>query len=120
MQSTERTLLRLHVEAVWGIQLPSFIQSDTLLPSLPLLSPATKHPSWKLCAAAITGDRVNIWRPDDQARERAALLTRENEALAMPPTAATPAITRDLALHQLASPTIDRTTLPQLARPLAS
>jgi len=117
MQSTERTLLRLHVEAVWGIQLPSLIQSDTLLSSL---SPASKHPSWKLCAAAITGDRVNIWRSDVQATERAALLTRANEALAMPSTAATQGISREVALHQVASPTMDMTTVQQLARPLTS
>src|SRR2546421_786158 len=123
MQSTERTLLRLHVEAVWGIQLPSFIQSDTSLPSLPslpLLSPASKHPSWKLCAAAITGDRVNIWRSDVQATERAALLTRANEALAMPPTEATQGISREVALHQVALPTMAMTTVQQLARPLTS
>ncbi len=120
MQSTERTLLRLHVEAAWGLQLPSFIQSDTLLSLLSSLSPESKQPTWKLCAAAITGDRVNIWRPDVRTTERAALLARANEALAMLPTVATQGISREVALHQVASPTMDMTTVQQLARPLTS
>ncbi|MDQ6645378.1 MAG: hypothetical protein M3Y76_13105, partial [Chloroflexota bacterium] len=82
MQLSERTLLRLHVEAVWGVQLPAILQSDIAL------SHESKQPSWKLCAAAITGDHVTIWRPDVHATEREALLARGYEALALPPTIA--------------------------------
>jgi hypothetical protein len=115
MQLSERTLLRLHVEAVWGVQLPAILQSDIAL------SHESKQPPWKLCAAAVTGDHVNIWRPDARAAEREALLARAHEALALPPTIAVARdISREVALQQVASPNMDMTTVQQLARPLTS
>jgi hypothetical protein len=67
MALTERTLLRLHVDAVWGVRLPSITQSDvTLLPE-------SQQPSWKLCAAEISGERVHIWRIGVDAIEREEL-----------------------------------------------
>ncbi|HAE84644.1 MAG TPA: hypothetical protein DCK85_14760 [Ktedonobacter sp.] len=115
MQLSERTLLRLHVEAVWGVQLPAILQSDIAL------SRESKQPPWRLCAAAITGDHVNIWRPDVPTVERDALLARAHEALALPPTiAGARDISREVALQQVASPTMDMTTVQQLARPLTS
>lgn len=115
MQLSERTLLRLHVEAVWGVQLPAILQSDIAL------SHESKQPPWKLCAAAITGGHVNIWRPDVRAAEREALFARAHEALALSPTvAAARDISREVALHQVAAPTMDMTTVQQLARPLTS
>src|SRR5437660_895328 len=115
MQLSERTLLRLHVEAVWGVQLPAILQNDIAL------SHESKQPPWKLCAAAITGGHVTIWRADVREAEREALLVRAHEALALPPTVATARdISREVALHQVATPTMDMTTVQQLARPLTS
>ena len=110
---TERALLRLHVEAVWGVRLPSIVQSNvTLLPE-------SLQPSWKLCAAQMSDDRVYIWRAGVDAMERKALLASTHEALALPPTAAAAAgINRDIALHQMASPTMDVATVQHIARHL--
>ncbi|MDQ6644637.1 MAG: GNAT family N-acetyltransferase, partial [Chloroflexota bacterium] len=53
--------------------------------------------------------------------EREALLARAYEALALPPTiAAARDISREVALHQVASPTMDMAPVQQLARPLTS
>jgi hypothetical protein len=112
MLSTERTLLRLHVEAVWGVQLPSLVQNE-----VELLREGSQ-PSWKLCAAEIAGGRLHIWRPDVNAAEREALRLRVNEALAFPPTAAIAGISREIALSLAASPGLALDTAYSIARPL--
>src|SRR6266568_1010967 len=81
MVSTDRTLLRLHVEAAWGVRLPPVVENDGEL------LPESARPSWKLWAGDIAGGRIYIWRPDVKAMEREALRPRANEALALPPTA---------------------------------
>jgi hypothetical protein len=110
-----RALLRLHIEAVWGVQLPPITQNDIeLLQASPL-------PPWKLCAAAMDNDHVNIWRPGIVATERGELLTRVSEALASSPIeSAAPGISREIALHQVTSPMISITMARTLARPLTS
>lgn len=115
MVQSQRSLLRLHIEAVWGIQLPPIAQNNVeLLRADPL-------PPWKLYAAEMDGDRVNIWRPAVIAAERDSLLARANEALALSPTeSAAPGISREVALHQVTSPSISITTAQTLARPLTS
>ena len=68
MTSQDRTLLRQHIEAVWGVRLPAIERDEvTLLPESTL-------PAWRLCAADIAEGRVHIWRPDVKIAERAALL----------------------------------------------
>lgn len=112
--STERRLLCLHVEAVWGVRLPP-IEKDTVE-----LLPESLLPSWKLYVAILTGgDSIQIWRPDVGLTEREALLVRAHEALTLPSTVATtPDIQREVALSQTATPTMDRATVQKLARPL--
>ncbi len=115
MVSTDRALLRLHVEAVWGVRLPPIVQNDTEL------LPESFRPSWKLCAAEIADGRVHIWRPDVTATEREALRLRVNEALAFPPLVAPiPGINREVALSLAASPSLDVASAQSLARPLTS
>jgi hypothetical protein len=115
MISLQRTLLRLHIEAVWGVHLPPITQNN-----IELLG-AGPQPPWKLCAAEMESDRVNIWRPGAVVTERDELLTRVNEALALSPTeSAAPGISREVALHQVTSPTISITTALTFARPLTS
>jgi GNAT acetyltransferase len=126
MESTNRRLLRLHVEAVWGVQLPSLILHTH---DFELLREGLQ-PSWKLFVADvsgvadgddITGDRVNIWRPDVDRMEREALLARANEAMVLSPTVATaPGISREVALHQTALPALDVATSRKIARPLTA
>ena len=74
MRSTPRTLLRLHIETVWGIQLPPITQN-----TVELLREGIQ-PSWKLYAADVAGEQVVIWRPDVAASERETLLVRAREA----------------------------------------
>lgn len=113
MISTDRTLLRLHVEAVWGVQLSSITSND-----LDLL-PESARPAWKLCVAEIATGRVHIWRPDVNAAEREELHLQIDEALAFPPIAtAIPDVSREVALSQVASPRLDIETARSIARPL--
>ncbi|HEY6407219.1 MAG TPA: GNAT family N-acetyltransferase [Ktedonobacteraceae bacterium] len=113
MVLTERTLLRLHVEAVWGVRLPSITQSDVML------LPESQRPSWKVCAAEIPGERVHIWRIGIDAIEREELLASAYEALPLPPMAAAAAgINRDIALRQVAPPSLDVESAQLIARPL--
>lgn len=113
MQSTERTLLRLHVEAVWGVRLPSLSAND-----VELLRDGFQPP-WKLCAAEQASGRVYLWRPDVITMEREALRLRGSEALAFPSfDASLPGVHREVALSQVAFPRLDEATARSIARPL--
>lgn len=111
MVSTELALLRLHIEAVWGVQLPPFTQN-----TVELLREGIQ-PSWKLYAAEMAGSRVAIWRPDVAASEREALFVRAREAFTVPPTEhVAPHVSREVVLHQAASPTMSIAAVRQIAR----
>ena len=79
MESTDRTLLRLHVEAVWDVRLPSFVLNDVEL------LPDGSQPSWNLCAADQASGRVYIWRHGVTTMERETLRLQISKALALPP-----------------------------------
>src|SRR6266568_6737560 len=113
MVLTDRALLRLHVEAVWGVQLPPLAQNDLVL------ARTSFQPAWKLYAAELADGRVHIWRPDIDIKERNALCLQANEALAFPPVVAPRAdISREVALSLAASPRINVDTVRNIARPL--
>src|SRR5438046_376166 len=115
MVTTHRALLRLHVEAVWNVQLPPIEQNDVSL------LPESSQPSWKLCATAMADDHVYIWRPDASASDRETLLKRAHEALNLPPTvAAAPGINREVAFHQVEPPALEIETARRMARLLTS
>lgn len=108
---TPRALLRLHIEAVWGVQLQPIVQNN-----VELLRGGVQ-PSWKLCVAAMADEQVAIWRPDVPAIEREELLARVSEALMVPPTVSVaPEISREVALHQVASPAMSIATAQKVAR----
>ena len=110
-----RTLLRLHIEAVWGIQLPSIDQND-----IELLSTG-RQPGWALYVADLNSERIAIWRPDVAPTERQELLTRINEALKASSTLnIDPQIDREVAFHYTDPPTISITTAQEIARRLSS
>ena len=115
MVTTHQALLRLHVEAAWNVRLPPIEQNDVSL------LPGGHRPYWKLCAAAMDGNHVHIWRPDVEPTEREALRLSANEALALPPTATLiPGISREVAHSLTASPRLDLDTARSIARPLTS
>jgi hypothetical protein len=110
----DHTLLRLHVEAVWGVQLATSPESETSL------SRESFQPSWRLYVADMqNGERIHIWRPDVDIMEREALRKRGSVALSLPQTADDePGMSREIALHQSAEPVIDMATAQTSARPL--
>jgi GNAT acetyltransferase len=113
MDSTDRTLLRLHVEAVWGVRLASLMLND-----VELLRDGSQPP-WKLCAADQASGRVYVWRHDVTTMEREAIRRRVSEALAFPPIGAPlPSVHREVALSLVASPRLDEATARSIARPL--
>ena len=112
MITEDRTLLRQHVEAVWGVRLPAINRNEvTLLPESIL-------PAWKLYAADIAEGRVHIWRPDGETVERVSLLARLNAALLEPPTVISPGIRREVAFRLAEPPVVDLSTARLLARAL--
>ena len=110
MESTDQKLLRLHVEAVWNVQLPALLQDEVEL--LPDNSP----PRWKLCAAKLSNSHVHIWRPDVSVVERAALRSRVNEVMAVPPEIAISGVHREVALALRALPRFDVEAARRIAR----
>ena len=113
---SEEILLRLHVEAVWGVRLPP-IETDELE-----LLPESRQPPWDLCLAEITdGRRIYIWRPSVNEAEREELRRRGGTAWDFSPTATpVPNIDREVALFLVASPVMDLATAHSLARLLTA
>jgi hypothetical protein len=107
------TLLRMHVEAVWGVQLPPVAGLDlTILPG-------GTRPDWRLYAAGIAGSTITIWRPDVQAVEREELLMRLCEVGSLPPDGSLPpGIDHEVALRLVAEPTVTRDAAARIARAL--
>jgi hypothetical protein len=115
MVGTERTLLRLHIETVWGVRLPVLVRND-----VELLQESVR-PTWKLCAADIADGRIHIWQPDVSAVEGKLLRQRVDDALAFPPVVAPLAgVRREFALTLVATPRLDVDMAHTIARPLTS
>src|SRR5690242_5318978 len=72
---TDRELLRLHIEAVWGISIP------TLDGARVELTNTTPLPPWSLYQATFAqGEQVTIWRPSITPDERNDLIQRARAA----------------------------------------
>ena len=113
MALTHQELLRLHIEAVWGVQLPTIEQYDIEL------MPESIRPTWKLYVAELVDARIHVWRSDVGAEEREVLRLRANEALAFPPLGAPMAgVSREVALSFSASPKLDSNAARTIARSL--
>jgi hypothetical protein len=70
----ERELLRLHLEAVWGIHVPPIVGRSVDL------DPDEALPPWELYLAHFGGIHVAVWRPDVLSTHRVALLRRGHDA----------------------------------------
>lgn len=115
MSHRDRTLLRLHVEAVWGVRLPPIIHND-----IEVLQEGAQ-PSWKLLVAELANGRVRIWRTDITANDRKALVKAANEAMALSATEPTvPGSSREIAFQLATQPSLDIARAQQIARPLTS
>lgn len=111
MSLQDRELLRLHIEAVWGIQLPARLESESVVLS------ESEQPQWQLYAAALTdGTCLHIWRPDVAESARGFLRRRGTEALALSQDAEDePGTSREIALQQNSLPIMDLSTAQSLA-----
>lgn len=110
---SDRALLRLHIEAVWGVQLPPIEQDEIEL------LPTSSVPPWKLYIADLVKDRVYIWRRDIALTERETLLARLTTALNLSANVAPPpGVSREVAFRLVAELSIGVATARQLARPL--
>lgn len=71
----DRELLRLHIEAVWGISIPPLVDASVELTA------TTPLPPWSLYQATLAqGEQITIWRPGVTLDERADLLQRARDA----------------------------------------
>lgn len=109
----ELEMLRIHVEAVWGVRLPALDAGDV---TVALESVA---PPWSLYMGTLASGLVRIWRRDVAAHERAGLVKRALAALA--PPAETPNSEdagREVALRRVEASQINVTLASRLARRL--
>lgn len=71
---TNRELLRLNVEACWGISVPPIEGASVDL------SPSGALPPWSLYLARFSDEQVTLWRPDVLPEQRAETLQRAQRA----------------------------------------
>lgn len=106
-------LLRLHVEAGWGVRLPSLVADGEHA-----CLPGGAVPEWTVYVADLTGgERVRIRRDADGGPDALAPLWQAAEA-ALSTEASPPGVTREVALHQTTPPKLDVEDARALARPL--
>lgn len=115
MVQADRAMLRLHVEAVWGVKLPPIDANEiTLLPE-------SAQPGWQLYAADLAEGRVLIWRADFAFVEREKLLTRLEEGGRLPKsTPLPPDASREVAFCLNAAPVVDLAAARRVARVLTA
>lgn len=115
-ETEERMLLRLHLEAVWGIRLPLLTRNEIV----PL--PWSEKPKWKLCLAVLesTGECISVWHQGVSSEDRPGLLASLQAAIAGPEVGPWPeGVKREVALYQIAEPQISLGLARRLARPLS-
>ncbi|HEY7355884.1 MAG TPA: GNAT family N-acetyltransferase [Ktedonobacterales bacterium] len=71
---TDRELLRLHIEAVWGLTLPALNEAARELMLTGSLPP------WALYLGAFAQEEVSIWRPDVAPEQRPRLREQARQA----------------------------------------
>ncbi|GAC1380618.1 MAG: hypothetical protein NVS4B7_09270 [Ktedonobacteraceae bacterium] len=114
MTLTNRKLLRLHIEAVWNVQLSPMHNDMHILP-------VGTMPAWSLYVAQLTNERIHIWRPDIDSANYPTLLARAYAAFSLPSTDVdVQGLGREVALQLAAQPTLDITTARQIAQPITS
>lgn len=71
---TEHELLRIHIEACWGIDVPPLTSATVELAT------NTALPPWSLYCAQLSQEEVTLWRPDVLPEQRASLLQNARNA----------------------------------------
>ncbi|MGH2486540.1 MAG: hypothetical protein ACRDHE_11065, partial [Ktedonobacterales bacterium] len=103
-------LLRLHVEAVWGIAVPSLAGYEAMLAD-------DVAPPWAAYHARLAEGDLRIWRADVLPEERAELAAITGRALAHP-NEAIAGVTREVALLPTAAPRMTYAEAERLAHRL--
>ena len=112
---SDRVLLRLHVEAVWGVKLAPIERNEIQL------LPESRLPDWRLCAADLEEGRVHIWRADLEPAARAELLARLDRAWGIPEEELSASgISREVAFRLSALPALDLAAARSITRPLTA
>ncbi len=110
----ERALLRLHVEAVWGVRLPTLIGNEIELCS------DSPHPVWSLYRGELASECIDIWRRDLDYTTRASLRAKLETAIAsLPATVAMPGISREVVLQQVATPSMEMSEARKIAQAIS-
>ncbi|HEX7734881.1 MAG TPA: GNAT family N-acetyltransferase [Ktedonobacteraceae bacterium] len=113
MGLTDRAMLRLHIEAVWGVKLSPLEQNENTLVS------ASTQPDWRLYAADLAEGRVLVWRADVRSEEREKLRARLAGAWSLPEDALQAAgVEREIAFRLSTEPRIDLAEARHLTRRL--
>jgi RimJ/RimL family protein N-acetyltransferase len=114
---SQREWLRLHIEAVWGEELPLIEQLPLEQKEYAVLE-SKRHP-WRLYIAKLDSEILYIWASYTDAQERQTLRQQASRLLTQPSIdPATPNVTSEVVLAPLASPNITISTANKLARPL--
>ena len=112
MAIDDRTLCRLHIEAVWDIQLPPIIQNTVEIHS------NSNQPPWLLYLAQVANERIFIWRANVDSPTRQALLQQVENALTHSRQADEMGIEREIALKFIGQSRMTLAQAQQLAYPI--
>ncbi|MBA2396048.1 MAG: GNAT family N-acetyltransferase [Ktedonobacteraceae bacterium] len=110
MLLNDRTLLRLHLEAVWNIQLPliTYTHVNVLASGYP--------PPWLLYVAQMADEYIYVWRSNVDASSRQALLKYMAQIYSGQPDKR--GIEREVALKFVDQPAMTQAQAQQLAQPI--
>jgi hypothetical protein len=106
--------LRLHVEAVWSLQLPG------LAPGRAITLPGERAATWAVYVARVADGLVTLVRADLPAERYEGLRARALSVLDAPPGEASAGITREVALRLGAPATLGEPFAESIARPLTA
>src|SRR5450755_915492 len=110
MSLDDRALLRLHIEAVWDVHLPSQMRNDVDIAT------GGKLPPWLLYVAQLASERVYIWRPDVDETARVALMQQVELGFTLSiEEARVRGIGREIAFKFTKQPTMDVERTQRLA-----
>jgi predicted GNAT family acetyltransferase len=110
MLPDDRTLLRLHIEAVWNVSLPSLTQNHVDI------STGGKLPPWLLYVAQLASEHIYIWHPGVDEAARQALVQQVELAFTLSiEEARARGIEREIAFKFTEQPAIDMERAQQLA-----
>jgi RimJ/RimL family protein N-acetyltransferase len=112
MAIDDRTLCRLHIEAVWDIQLPPIIQNAVEIQS------SSNQPPWLLYIAQVANERISIWRANVDSSTRQSLLQQAEDALAHSRQPDEMGIEREIALKFTGQSRMTLAQAQRLAQPI--